>query len=153
LLAINVVEKRLKTLRCVVVAGGVEIEGIKTHRRIVAAGAVAIGRLPTKGRVVNAGCELEERVGSLSRVPVRIAAVRRRANRLRSGQKRKAGKRHGWDNKRADVFRLNEFFIECFFLFPAALTLGLQGPEEAKDLTGENVLRLIQIPFFNDAEF
>jgi hypothetical protein len=39
--------------------------------------------------------------------------------------------------------RINEFML--FLLFPAKLLFGIAGPEEAKNLAGENVLRLIQI--------
>jgi hypothetical protein len=45
------------------------------------------------GRVTAAVYEVEERVVALSGVTAGIASVRRRANRLRSGQKRKAAER------------------------------------------------------------
>src|ERR1700746_2037757 len=89
--------ERFKTVGRVV-PSVVGIEGIKTHRRIVATARNAIERLSTKGRVVNTVCEPEEGVSSLSRVPVRIASIRGRDNRLRSGQKHKASE-HQRDQK------------------------------------------------------
>jgi hypothetical protein len=39
------------------------------------------------------------------------------------------------------------------FCFPAALILGLQGPEEGEEPSGVNGLRLIQIRFTDGIEF
>ena len=45
---------------------------------------------------------------------------------------------------------MNGFMIFFFlFLFPATLILKVTGREEAKNLSGGNVLRLIQDPFSN----
>src|SRR5439155_22215811 len=86
----RIVKERASTGSCVIVALVLK-KGPSTYSGIVVADVVAEKGKTTKGSVLAASCEAKEGVSSLSRVYAGIAAVRRRANRLRCGRKREEG--------------------------------------------------------------
>ena len=64
----SIIKERMKTLGCVVGAGGVAKERVNTVGRVEVAGCVVRERFATGGRVVVAGCVAIERVNTGSRV-------------------------------------------------------------------------------------
>src|SRR5207247_1191806 len=95
----GIAKESINSICRVVGAAGIVKERLNAHRRVAGTGVIEVERLTAQGRIPEASRKAEQGVGSLSRVPACIAAVRRRSNRLHSGQNRKATE-HERDKKR-----------------------------------------------------
>src|SRR5438309_1286251 len=89
--AAGIVKERLYPDSRVLRATGVAIKGAESLGSVIMAGSVVKERLKTNSGVVDPAGQAKKRRCSLSGVVARIAAVRRRAGRLRYLAKRKVG--------------------------------------------------------------
>ncbi|SRR6266478_7659305 len=94
----GVVLERFITGARIVRGSAIFKERRKTGGRVKRAGCDINERLVTISRVLLSGCETKKGLSSLSGVPIGVASVRWRTNRLRCGRKREA-REHERDEK------------------------------------------------------